>query len=345
MGKTDEEYLLKYKESLKSAWGYNDYNDWPIKFNSIMHLFLPNFTDEFLKDLQEIKRIGVNDNIITESFGNPARIYRIINPIIYGMKKMQTPLNRQREVVINLLKMVENMKVGSIYNEDGNNIILSNNEANSIINELRLEEADKQRSQMLHRFLGLLWTYTEAIFFRAHDVTKEIHGFYSVYNSDLKLLIRDYMNLRPKDLWPDISLPNLKRVTVYTIYKNRLDVSIDAYNHLFFNRGDYVDDLVKFAIICDGKEVLFSELQDLFPELLNTVQCIKDWAASAKKSELIGKYAEIYWYRKKALCDILGKNYRVPREVYEAINSGKPDVRWEKILTPREIDILISLLI
>lgn len=41
--------IQKYKESLKLAWGYNDYNDWPIKFNSIMHLFVTEFTREYLE--------------------------------------------------------------------------------------------------------------------------------------------------------------------------------------------------------------------------------------------------------------------------------------------------------
>lgn len=46
--------IQKYKESLKLAWGYNDYNDWPIKFNSIMHLFVTEFTREYLEDLSLI---------------------------------------------------------------------------------------------------------------------------------------------------------------------------------------------------------------------------------------------------------------------------------------------------
>lgn len=46
--------IQKYKESLKLAWGYNDYNDWPIKFNSIMHLFVTEFTREYLEDFSQL---------------------------------------------------------------------------------------------------------------------------------------------------------------------------------------------------------------------------------------------------------------------------------------------------
>ena len=52
---TSEEKLLMYKKSLESAWGFNDYNDWPIKYNSIMHLFLDSFAQEFLDDFKTLK--------------------------------------------------------------------------------------------------------------------------------------------------------------------------------------------------------------------------------------------------------------------------------------------------
>ncbi len=48
--------LEKYRRSLESAWGYNDYNDWPIKFNSIMHLFIKEFADEFVSDLEKCRK-------------------------------------------------------------------------------------------------------------------------------------------------------------------------------------------------------------------------------------------------------------------------------------------------
>ncbi len=47
----DEGLLLqKYRESLRVAWGYNDYNDWPIRVSSIMHLFTDVMSEQFLQD-------------------------------------------------------------------------------------------------------------------------------------------------------------------------------------------------------------------------------------------------------------------------------------------------------
>ncbi|MDE5873317.1 MAG: hypothetical protein K2H07_05325, partial [Lachnospiraceae bacterium] len=68
--------LEKYKDSLKSAWGYNDYNDWPIKINSVMHLFLKEFATECMEDIEEIKGNTFLENKLIAEFGNPARVYR-----------------------------------------------------------------------------------------------------------------------------------------------------------------------------------------------------------------------------------------------------------------------------
>ena len=53
--KTDEERLSLYRNSLSLAWGFVDYNDWPVKLNSIFHLFLKEFGEEFIKDLRHLE--------------------------------------------------------------------------------------------------------------------------------------------------------------------------------------------------------------------------------------------------------------------------------------------------
>ena len=88
--------IQKYKESLKLAWGYNDYNDWPIKFNSIMHLFVTEFTREYLEDFSQLLHQGFSLAEIGHAFKNPDRIYRNINFIIQGMKRLHMSIAQQQ---------------------------------------------------------------------------------------------------------------------------------------------------------------------------------------------------------------------------------------------------------
>src|SRR5438552_14079842 len=71
----------------------------------------------------------------------------------------------------------------------------------------------------------LMWAYTESIFFRAHDLTKEFHGPY-LYASDTKrFVIREFRNLQPRELWPDICLPPLRSIMIYKQYKEPITLN------------------------------------------------------------------------------------------------------------------------
>lgn len=339
------ELLDEYKKSLKSAWGYNDYNDWPIKFNSIMHLFMEEFFDSFIKDYDTCKIRGVSLDNIGKAFGNPARLYRMINGLIFGMKKKGIPIQMQRALVIELLRATQALKFGSVFNEDGKNIVLCPHKIALLMKEIKFHKADVSEAKILQRICGLLWSYTEAIFFRAHDITKEFHGLYSLPDKNERLMIREYLNLNPQDLWPDVELLPYKNIQIYCLYKNNLEVTIDAYNHLFLNNGNYVDDLVGYYILCDGKETDIQELSLLVPQVLNAVHNIQHWVKKTTWIEHTKKYADIYWYRKKPLCALANTTAQVPEIVYEKIENGQVDIRRLKNLTDRQIDWLISTII
>ena len=73
----DEQLLKKYKEALKVAWGYNDYDDWPIRVSSIMHLFADTFAQEFLEDMQKIWSEGKGAEKLGNLFRYPGRLFSL----------------------------------------------------------------------------------------------------------------------------------------------------------------------------------------------------------------------------------------------------------------------------
>ena len=345
MHKVDDERLKKYKKSLESAWGYNDYNDWPIKVNSIMHLYLKEFAKEMIEDINAIKLNDINIDELLMLFGNPARIYRLIDPVIFGMKRLNLPVNEQREMVITLLDYVKRMKVGSEFNEDGYNLILPEEKVTELLKSNNVIVTDQKISELIQRFCGMMWSYTESVFFRAHEVTKEVHGRYAL-EKEHQLVIREYFNLRPMELW-DADTPFIKheKIQVYTIYNKNLELDIDSYNHLFLKDGNYKDDMVGCFILADGNPIEISELSFLMEEIIKTIAYIHNWADSAHWRDKANKYADIYWYRKSPFRKILGKPTSVPGVVRESIEKGEPDPRRINNLTEKEIRRLIQTMI
>lgn len=341
----DLDRIEKYKNSLRKAWAYTDYNDWPIKYNSIMHLFADKFAEEFLVDLKKLKETNVTLEEIARAFYNPARIYRIINTVIFGMKRRCIPLNEQREYVLRLLDIVQLMKCGSEFNESGHNIIWDSNILRKFFSDHEFIAADDQSAIIIQQFCGIIWAYTEAIFFRAHDVTKEIHGPYHINESGNILLVREYLNLNKVKIWPGISLLPCDKIVIYTEYGADVSLSIDAYNHLYLNKGNYIKDLKNYYIEIDGRPAHINEITSLITPMIDVINRIHLWAKTANWQEIAQKYAEIYWYRKKPLRDLLGKSWELPEEIHQLILHGNIDTRMLKPLNEKEIDWLISTLI
>lgn len=330
--------ISSYKKSLYSAWGYNDYNDWPIKFNSIMHLFVKEFSEEFENDLKEVLKTQKREQV-SHRFKNPARIYRIIHSIIYGMKLRCISLEEQREMICLLLQMTSDLKVGDIFNKDGRNIIYVDN---SLFSGLNYTHSDTLQSASLQRFFGLMWAYTESLFFRAHDVTKEIHGLY--YENDQKILVREYYNLQPKEIWGEMRYVDYSSLKVIAYYSKELDISLDAYNHIFFKKGNYIENMIKYRIEADGKEITIEQLLEQVPNMEECIRSVHDWTERVTSKHIINRYADIYWYRKKVLKDLLDKDWRVPINVREQIEQGDIDQRRMKKLSDRQIEFMINTL-
>ena len=327
--------LEKYRRSLESAWGYNDYNDWPIKFNSIMHLFIKEFADEFVSDLEKCRK-EYSTFTIANPFNNPSRIYRIIHSVLCGMKRSHRNIEQQRNIANYMLELTACLKIGSPFNEDGRNLILDN--IDDLFINKSISECEKNK---IAQICSILWSYSESIFFRAHDITKEFHGLYK--RSDGKqLLIRDYFNLYPYQIWSNIPLLPINSIRIISMYPPNLYLKIDTYDHLFLEQGNLKNDMIGYRIIIDNKDITLESGLSIVEKSLESIREISKWSKHEKYPEIIKKYAEIYWFRKKPLCDLLKKDWHVPEAVYKKIDNGTPDIRFSNELSAREIQFFIN---
>jgi len=337
--------LYKYRESLKSAWGYNDYNDWPIKVNSIIHLFLKDFAVQCLEDIKEIRGDSTLEKELIFQMGNPSRLYRLIDPIIFGMKRLSLPLSDQKDIVLYLLSLVKRMKHGSEFNEDGRNIVLSPEQVSEIIDKKYFTKTQRPDAVKIQKFCGIVWSYTESIFFRAHEVTKEIHGSYNLGDGK-QLIIREYLNLNANEIWNN-QLPFIKadNIKIYIIYDSALLVSIDSYNHLFLKQGDYISNMTEHCIFINGRLADVNDLMAVMSDIPKTIQEAHAWVENTNWREHANKYLDIYWFRKRPFRMVLGKSATADAYLRQNINEGDFDPRRIHNLTEKSIERLIQIVI
>ncbi len=88
-----------------------------------------------------------------------------------------------------------------------------------------------------------------------------------------------------------------------------------------------------------------SELQSYLTTIMKTIQEINSWTDISDWREISNQYADIYWFRKKPLRDMLGYDWRVPESVRENIAIGNINEKMSGRLTDEQMHRLIYTII
>lgn len=332
---THKQIIEQFKEAVLGIWLRDGQNTWPIEINSVVHLFMDIFFAEMQADIKRLKAGGLIDKEIAARFHTAARIFRLIMPCVQGMKGLGIPIIEQRQQVLYLLSLVKYLKYGDLFNTDGKNIVLSPEEfaravdVNQMISTPSSPGTKNSHSLSIHKLCGVLWNYAETVCFKTHGLVREFHGPYQFPGCDDEILIRDFYQLKPIELWPQCVTVPYQKIRLITAYENS-GMTIDIYNNVTTAAGQsFISSLKSFSIEADGKPLDIPEIDSLTAELSKIIIAItmliqyQDWRFLAEK------YAQIFWFSKKELRDEAGFDWHVPDTVKERIQSGELNTRLQ----------------
>lgn len=331
----DLDLLKRYVEAVIIPRMNTDNVKYPIRDSRVNHLFLKEYTSEFLRDLTGLKDKGHPYNYFGKLFNNPSRLMRMAHLLLKGAKLNNMPLEEQRGLILEILKIIKILKGGNIFNEDKTNIILNEHQLKSLIKNIPLLKSSEDTAKLIQRLCGVLWSYSETPYFVAHDIGMEQHGLYDFESG--KIMIRDFFNLKPIELWPECEKFPFKEVRIICLYNKRFKVDFDVFNNIYPNEGNSVEDLKQFYLEADNKALNLEEIDNLINISSSIIQSISEKIESMSEREIAKKYADIYWYRKRPLRDALNKDWRPTRHIYENIEKGEIKPDRTKNLTPDEI--------
>jgi len=323
--------LELFKKAVSQLWARDGENTWPIEINSIIHLFMDLFVKELLEDMELLSGKGESSSQIAGRFKTSARVIRLIMPCLFGMKSLAMGIDERRQHVLKLLSLVEILKPGDLFNRDGKNIVLRDQEFKDAFEGKPISKADKPASFLIHRFCAILWNLAESICFKTHGLIREFHGPYFMPGDDREILIRDFYSLNPGELWPQCPPSGYSRIRVIAVYK-KMDMSIDIYNNVAIKEGlKYVDNLDSYRVEGDGKVLNLDEVKKLSKVFASMMLDITTRVEKMDWKRLTSQYARIFWYAKKELRDGLGKEWLPPAEVEQRIARGAPDTRLQQL--------------
>jgi hypothetical protein len=335
--KNQNELIDQFKQAIGEVWIKDSQSTWPIDLNAVSHLFTDIFVTELLADLQRLKSNGLEDPAIAARFKTPARIIRLIMPCVSGMKACGMSTETIRENVLYFLSLAKQLKYGDLSNRDGKNIVLA---PGALEYKGKMITADKSSSLAVHKLCAISWNYAECLFFRTHGLIREFHGPYHIPGKEEEILIRDFSDLKPLELW-ELSCPlEYENIRIVTAYRD-LGISIDIYDNVSINADTtYVNSLESYYIEAEGKILDLDELDRLYRVLSEIMLNITGEVEALYWRQLAKKYAEIFWYSKKELKN--GNDWRPPMTVNERIEKGKLNTRLQN-LSPQALQRMLRI--
>jgi hypothetical protein len=315
----DKKKLLKdFANAIATPVGLTDSQKWPVRAGTVIFPVRNHLVREFIAQIEVSGIIGHPEKW-RKAFYGPTQLWRMSHHLISGLLDDNLDKNQIAEKILLLLEGIAALNNDHYFNNIGAHIIMDDSKITNVIKTpmLGMNSANK-----LLRLSGAFWSYSEANYFVAHELTCEYHGAYKLDDGKF-VVIRDLMNLKPIELWPDRDFNGLPdNMRIVTIHDNTLDIGYDVYNNLFDNNGTMDVSLLDGYAIAENKILSINDVAGLISCVLKKIGIFTREVDSMAHNAIAHKYMEVFWYRKKSLADYMGIDWKPPIELYKVLDDG-----------------------
>ena len=296
---------------------YNtDRMKWPTSsrfvISSVGHLY----ATEYMEQLSTfVCQYSTNDWY--KAFSNSLSLLKVSHHIINGLEKAQIDKHQIAKYILMMIE-VSTVLSGGTSLTSKNHLLLSNAEIEAIYDCF---EPIKNRCDLnnLLKLSALLWAYADALFFQGKEMCCEYHGLYTTENG-IKVLIRDYKNYNPIELWPEISFDlEFSDIRIVTFHKSDFSITMDVYNNIHVQNSNFKDSCIAGLLFIDKKRIDASVITNLISRFLVKLEKQTRYVNKLSKKELYQKYVYLFWYRKKYLADYLHLSWKPSKKVLKAL--------------------------
>lgn len=234
--------------------------------------FAPLFGDLWIKKMiravDKTKELGMSAKTVSHFFENIAVPRKEIIYSLLDLKVGNVPKQNRLDYLNFWWDVVLEMSEGDYLVEKAN-LVYSKEEVARFMNDLDWEIADSSKARQVGNLSMQLNSLSYGLYtdIFAHNAMENF-GAYDVsgYFSEKKhiLVIKQWANLRPSELYPEFADFKYNKINVYAIYKD-IDYTLDIYTHQIYH-GNAADNLVQYVVIADGKVI---DGQDKLIELNN----------------------------------------------------------------------------
>lgn len=320
----DSEKLKAFAEMIAIPLSNTDNIKWPIRSGQIISYINDKYAFEFINDLKTLVNTVHKDKWKT-AFFSTLSIWKISHHVINGLCRLGLDNNIIAKDILLMCNILDVLSQNSWVTPRFHRII-SNNEIEEIYSKY-IKGKCFENSSIYPLVSAFLWAYTDTLFFQGREICCERHGLYTT-NSNIRLLFTDINGIdeAASCLWPDLySEMGVKSIRVIMAYDEKFDITIDPYNNTDLLRGSFTSSCIGGALIIDNVVLSAHEAKSFFNKISKRIEIQTKLVNALSKDELIRKYIDIFWYRKKPLSEIVHNNKRwVPdKSIYQDVDVEK----------------------
>lgn len=306
---------------------------------TVKHL-MPRLQKIFL----ELEAKGLSEEQISYLFKSPARIICLFW-IASWLRATKLSLEQKVDLTYKLIKLISYWRK-DVFCDSGKNVLWTSLEVQKVIKSFPWIKIKDQRDpevwrRTLSQLSGLSWSFTELLYFYVHQIGSEYHGPYNLKNNRI-LLVREFRDLKPLEIWPFTSSLSFEKFTILTIHKKQ-PVSFD-----FFNRPQFTpklsEGLEEVAIIVNDNYFLLNlrAVDSFIDEVSKTMDTGIGVVSELSRKELLKRSCDVHFFILKPPCDYLNLNWLPPKELYKEIDDERERELINKILPGLERGELLS---
>lgn len=332
---------------------------WPLKPAQMTAYFEDSLAVDVFEKVEVLRRQKVSIDNVAKMFSTPGILRNFLeNFANTGLKTahnvgwFKTSFKEREDSFKYLFRVLGKMVRSDIFIQDGRQIILSRRDLEKIPWN-KFIKINKQIRKIIKKFdlalFGLVWS----LFFDVFTYTGfSLHGPYRVsvkkFGKNKILVVNDYFNLRPVEIWHKAKNVPFEKVRIYHIYKN-IDWKIN-----FFERIDPKLDLTNnlcFAMIeINGKQTNnLEKIENLTEYIFKITQKQTDFVNNLTSLEIVRKSSEICYYGLRNLFAYFREDWMPPRTIdwviekfndklvkkYNRDLADYPPVKIRKLFDPR----------
>ncbi len=208
--------------------------------------FFDLWAKELIEAIDKIKERKIPMSKVAKSFPSNAVIRDVFGYFVVGMKILKTNKAEMVDRSIFLLRVLEERSKSSDFSFLKENIIHDKSKINKIIESKKWQKPTKyQQAQigiLTASLRNLMWGLYTDIFV---NTGFEISGPYNL-ERHRQLVIRDFFDLKPVLIWPEVKNFLYSNIKIYSIYQNN-QIEIKMFNRIFSKKG-LTNSLERFAI-------------------------------------------------------------------------------------------------